>query len=106
MEAPFKAGMQRVVDNHPSVRQGRAVGLFGAVDLQGPDGNLTNHFHTPPPEPVGQFKRDLLAAGVFGLVRAPIMHWAPPLVVSEDEINDTVDKIDTALYTLDKGLGF
>ena len=45
--------------------------------------------------------RALRDEGVFGLVRPPFLHCAPPLVVSEDELHDGFDRVDRALDTLD-----
>ena len=40
----MEEGVQRLIDAHPSVRGGRAVGLFGCVDLQLPDGGAIPRF--------------------------------------------------------------
>ena len=35
-------------------------------------------------------------------VRAPILHITPPLIITEKELNDAFDRVDDALYELDK----
>ena len=35
-------------------------------------------------------------------VRAPVFHICPPLVITESELNDAFDRVDDALYELDK----
>jgi len=34
MHPHLKAGMQQLLDDHPSVKQARCVGLFGCLDIQ------------------------------------------------------------------------
>ena len=53
------------------------------------------------PQRSADFKKDLIDSGVFGFMRPPVMHWAPPLIITDEQINDTVDKIDAALYRAD-----
>jgi hypothetical protein len=42
----------------------------------------------------------------MGLLRAPHLHVAPPLTITEDELLDGFDRQDKALYVLDDALGF
>ena len=42
----------------------------------------------------------------MGLLRAPHMHVAPPLTITEKELLDGFDRQDKALDTLDEALGF
>jgi 4-aminobutyrate aminotransferase-like enzyme len=34
-------------------------------------------------------------------VRAPVLHIAPPLIITEVELNDAFDKIDDAMKVMD-----
>jgi hypothetical protein len=34
-------------------------------------------------------------------VRAPVLHLAPPLIITEPELNDALNRIDDALKVLD-----
>jgi len=98
--------IQKLVDRHQCVRQGRAAGLFGAIDLVGTDGNLIQPLQGPSPDAIGEFRKALADNGVFGLVRPPFLHCAPPLVISEAELRDGFARVDRALTVLDKALGF
>jgi taurine--2-oxoglutarate transaminase len=40
VEPVMKAGLKRLVDNHPSVKSARTTGLGGGFDLAGKDGNF------------------------------------------------------------------
>jgi len=96
----------RLVAEHPSVAQGRAMGLFGCLDLVTPDGRAMQPLRGPPHAALPAFKRALLDNGVFGLVRPPLLHTAPPLVINEAELRDGFDRVGRALSVLDKQLGF
>jgi len=93
--------MQHLVEAHPSVRQARAIGLFGCLDLVGPDGNMIQQYQQPNPLKVLEFKKAMLEGGLMGLFRPPLLHCAPPLIIDEAELLDGFQRLDKALYTLD-----
>jgi len=101
MEPILKEGLQTIVDNHNSARQARVSGLFGCVDIVGEDGQLVQHLHEKPSPKVAAFKAKLMELGIFGLFRPPLFHCAPPLVITEEELRDSLKKIDEAFYVLD-----
>jgi adenosylmethionine-8-amino-7-oxononanoate aminotransferase len=94
--------IQRLVDRHGSVRQGRAIGLFGCIDLVGPDGNMVQRYEDPRPPSVQRFWQAMLDQGLIGLFRPPLMHCAPPLVIEEDALRDGFARLDRALAALDE----
>jgi len=93
-----------LVARHPTVRQGRVLGLFGCLDLIGPDGRYVQPLGGPPHPAVAHFKRALSDEGVFGLVRVPLLHTAPPLIITEEQLRDGFDRVDRALSVLDDGV--
>ena len=95
-----------LVDAHPAVRQGRVAGLFGCLDLQGPDGKYMQPLAGPPHPAAAKFKAALLDEGIYGLVRPPLMHTAPPLVIDETQLRDGFARVDRALHVLDREMGF
>ena len=101
-EACMHALMSDIVSKHKSVRQARCVGLFGCFDLQTHhDGRMVQQLHEAMPEQVQLFKRELLDRGIYGLFRPPLFHCAPPLTISESELHDAFQRIDSALDVLD-----
>ena len=100
---------QRLVESHPSVLQARAVGLFGCLDLV--DGNgaelqpLSGPTNPAAATAIGALKKALLDEGVHSFVRAPYLHTAPPLIISEEELRDGFGRIDRALDAFDDALG-
>ena len=93
--------LQALVDRHPSVRQARAVGLFGCLDLADARGGAIQPLQGPSPPAVTAFRQALKAEGVYGLVRPPFLHCAPPLVIEEHELRDGFARVDRALDVLD-----
>lgn len=93
--------MQQLVDKHPSVRQARAIGLFGCLDLVGSDGNMVQKYQDPNPPQVHAFRKAMLDNGLIGLFRPPLLHCAPPLIIEEHELLDGFQRLDKALCALD-----
>ena len=42
----------------------------------------------------------------MGLLRPPLLHVAPPLSITEDELIDGFERQNEALYALDDALGY
>ena len=49
------------------------------------------------------FKKAMLANGLYGLFRPPLLHCAPPLTITEEQLRDGFKRLDRALNTLDDG---
>jgi 4-aminobutyrate aminotransferase-like enzyme len=62
---------------------------------------LLKTFFDPVPEKVNKFKAKLLENGIQTWVRPPVFHLAPPLIITEQELNTAFDKVDDALKVLD-----
>ena len=94
--------MEGLLKKHNCLRQGRQIGLFGAFDIIDKDGQLIQRqFHDPTPEVVNKFKLKLRENGVFMWVRAPVLHIAPPLIITEKELTENFAKISDALTIMD-----
>ena len=96
--------MQRLVDTHPTVRQGRALGLFGCIDLVDEKGMYLQPLHGPSPPAAAAFRAAMREEGIYGLLRLPFVHCAPPLVISEAELRDGFARIDRSLDVLDQAM--
>jgi adenosylmethionine-8-amino-7-oxononanoate aminotransferase len=93
--------MEKLVSKHSSVRQARAIGLFGCLDLVGADGNFIQEYQQAPSAKTMEFRKSMFANGLWGLFRPPLLHCAPPLVINEEELRDGFARLDKALDTLD-----
>lgn len=101
MEKVMVEEMQVLVEKHTSVRQARAIGLFGCLDLVGEDGNMVQQYQQPNPLKVVEFREAMIRNGLIGLFRPPLLHCAPPLIIEERELRDGFQRLDHALEVLD-----
>jgi len=102
----FKDHMERLAAKHPSIKQYRSVGLFGAFDAKAPNGEQPQWFHHPRMDAFTKYLQAFNSEGLIGLLRPPIIHIAPPLIINEEELAEGFDRHDRALDVLDKELGF
>lgn len=93
--------METLVEKHSSVRQGRAIGLFGCLDLVGPKGQFIQDYQDAPSEKTQRFRKAMFDNGLWGLFRPPLLHCAPPLVIKETELRDGFKRLSKALEVLD-----
>merc|ERR1719191_61299 len=93
-----------LVERHPSVKQGRAIGLFGCLDLQGKDGRAIQQLGMPFTPAVATLKKALVANGIMGMFRPPLLHCTPPLVITEPELRDGFQRVSRSLAELDAEL--
>jgi adenosylmethionine-8-amino-7-oxononanoate aminotransferase len=101
MEPVMMEELQKMVDNHTSVRQARCKGMFGCVDIVGEDGQYIQMVHDKPSDKIVQFRKKLLELGIYGFVRPPLFHCAPPIISTEAEIREGFAKVNEAFEVLD-----
>lgn len=98
----MRAHMDRLAAKHPSVREGRCVGLFGMVDIQknrrGESIAPYNGTH-PAMAELAQFFRD---EGLFTFVRWGSFMCNPPLCITEDQLEAGFEIIDRGLDITDR----
>lgn len=102
----FADAMQTVADNHPCIKQYRAIGLFGCFDVMNTDGTAPQLQHLPMQKAFAEYKNAFTEQGLIGLLRPPLLHVAPPLVITEEELLEGFERQDKALDVLDRALGF
>lgn len=102
LESVMKAQYQRLKNNHPTFKEGRAIGLFGMIDLQ------KNHAGEPlcPYNGTSVAMTELAKAfdqhGLFTFVRWNSFTCIPPLCITEAQLIEAFDIIDTCLSVADK----
>ena len=101
MEPVMVEEMQKLVENHSCVRQARAIGMFGCLDLVGSSGNMVQRYEEPRPEAVTALQKAMNENGLIGLFRPPLLHCAPPLITTEEELRDGFARLDKSLYAAD-----
>jgi len=102
MEPIMVRELSKIVEKHPSVRQARAIGLFGCLDLVGGRGeNFLQQYQDKQSDQTQAFRKAMFDNGLWGLFRPPLLHCAPPLIITEEELIDGFARLDKALETLD-----
>jgi taurine--2-oxoglutarate transaminase len=101
LERVMREEMDALAAAHPSVRGGRAVGLFGMIDLQrDASGAPFGGFNVKHPLMHDLYER-MLAEGVFAYVRWSTVMVLPPLCISEADLRDGYARIGRALDVMD-----
>lgn len=104
MQPVMMEEISKLVEKHESVRQGRCIGLFGCIDLQGKDGRSIQQLAAPSPAYVTKFRKTMFDHGLIALFRPPLLHCCPPLVITESELRDGFQRLSGALESLDADL--
>merc|ERR1712232_210039 len=104
LQAVMMEEINELVEEHRSVKAGRAIGLFGCIDLQGSDGKAIQRLGAVSPLAVQKFRNALVSNGIMGLFRPPLLHCAPPLVITEAELRDGFHRVSKSLEELDAAL--
>jgi taurine--2-oxoglutarate transaminase len=98
--------LRALAEKHPSVGDVRGLGLFWAVDLV-KDRKTKEPFNTPQdkvarrPLLVDQVTADLAKRGVTMMGWVSHLVLAPPLIVTEEQIDEAVGALDQALAIAD-----
>jgi taurine---2-oxoglutarate transaminase len=91
---------------HPSVGDVRAIGLFGCIELVTDKSTreplVPFNAKGPAAAPQNQIKQWLADEGLFTFVRWNQVYLSPPLIVTEEELNDALDRVDRVLDRVDQ----
>eukprot|EP00053_Salpingoeca_punica_P016989 m.162436 g.162436 ORF g.162436 m.162436 type:complete len:525 (+) comp17087_c1_seq1:37-1611(+) len=105
MEKHLQAGLNYLMDRHPSIKQARCVGLFGCFDVQkNTKGDFIARVFDPLPAPMIKFKKTLLENGLFTMMRGHTVFCNPPLIITEAQIKEAIDVLDKSLPVLDEAM--
>ena len=98
----MRAEMDRLQAKHPSVREGRCIGLFGMIDIQkNSRGERIAPYNGTHPA-MAELGRFLLDNGLFTFVRWGSFMCNPPLCITEEELRGGFEIIDRALEITDR----
>ena len=102
MQHVMRAEMDRLIDKHPSAKEGRALGLFGMMDVQkNSRGDLIapyNGTHPAMQELAAFFRSE----GLFTFVRWSHFMCNPPLCITKDQLLEAFAIIDRGLDITDR----
>jgi taurine---2-oxoglutarate transaminase len=96
---------ERLAERHPSVGAHRNLGLFGVLDLVR---DRSTHEPLAPfdgtSDEMQAIHRHFRERGLYAFLRYHMIHTTPPLSVSEEELAEGFEIIDTALEIADRGM--
>eukprot|EP00049_Salpingoeca_infusionum_P019278 m.361175 g.361175 ORF g.361175 m.361175 type:complete len:485 (-) comp19397_c0_seq1:552-2006(-) len=100
MELVMRSELDALKAKHPSVKEGRCIGLFGMVDVQrNSKGDLIAPYNGSHPAMLEMVKE--LSKSIYTFARWSHFTLCPPLIISEDELREGFGVIDRALDITD-----
>lgn len=109
--------MARLVQKHRCVYQARIIGAFGCLDLAPGLQDFASWWWWPVcgkrsldmngaslPKIAQLVSESMKKHGLFALFRSPLMHIAPPLVITEEELLEMFSRIDRVLNDVEAQL--
>jgi len=102
MESVMRAEMDRLTEKHPSVREGRCIGLFGMIDLQrntaGEPMAPYNGAH-PAMQALNAYFQE---QGLFTFIRWGSFMCNPPLCITQEQLLEAFAIVDRGLDITDE----
>jgi taurine--2-oxoglutarate transaminase len=105
LQPVMREEMDRLKSRHPSVKEGRVIGLFGILELQrNALGELLVPFRGTH-KALTELRKALLERGLFTLTWDSAVFCNPPLSISEPQLRDGFAILDSALSITDAAYG-
>ncbi|MDF1565241.1 MAG: aminotransferase class III-fold pyridoxal phosphate-dependent enzyme [Deltaproteobacteria bacterium] len=104
LQGVMRSEMDRLQAKHPSVKEGRCLGLFGMMDLQkSADGTRAAGYNenSPVMAKLGAFFRE---NGLFTFIRWGSFMCNPPLCITEEQLLEGFEIIDRGLEITDAAM--
>ncbi len=102
LETVMKSEMAALKDKHPSFGAGRALGLFGIVEVRKNSKNEPMAPYNGNSEAMQKLARFFKDEGLFTFVRWHTFMCNPPLMISEQQLKEGFAIIDRGLEITDK----
>jgi len=100
IEPVLKEGIDALCAKYECLGNGRQIGAFGCMDMLDKYGNPVQQLdgsNCTHPDAVLGYRQAMKANGLYGFLRPPFIHCAPPLVISPDELREGFSRQDKAL---------
>eukprot|EP01022_Parablepharisma_sp_SALTPOND_P017187 TRINITY_DN2694_c1_g2_i1.p1 TRINITY_DN2694_c1_g2~~TRINITY_DN2694_c1_g2_i1.p1 ORF type:complete len:1693 (+),score=399.45 TRINITY_DN2694_c1_g2_i1:31868-36946(+) len=94
----FKAGLEKLGEKHGYIGDVRCIGLFGCLEMV--KDRETREPMAPwngAPGLMAHITKALLDNGIAAYVRWNYIFLTPPIIINEEEMNDSLERIDKAL---------
>jgi taurine--2-oxoglutarate transaminase len=98
----MRSEMDRLQAKHPSVKEGRCIGLFGMMDIRkNGRGDFITPYNGSHPA-MNRLAKSFRDNGLFTFVRWSSFTCNPPLMITEAELREGFAIIDRALALTDE----
>lgn len=102
LESVMRSEMDRLKAKHPSVKEGRCIGLFGMIDLQkNSRGEAIAPYNGAHPA-MGKLASKFLELGLFTFTRWNNFTCNPPLCITKEQLLEAFDIVDRSLSVTDE----
>ena len=102
LESVMRSEMDRLQEKHPSVKEGRCIGLFGMMDLQKSSrGERLAPYNGTHPA-MGKLGKHFRDNGLFTFLRWGSFMCNPPLCITEEQLREGFAIIDEGLNLTDE----
>lgn len=98
----MRSEMDRLTAKHPSVKEGRCIGLFGMIDLQKNSQGEPMAPYNGTSEAMGQLGAFFRENGLFTFVRWGSFMCNPPLCITEEQLLECFEIVDRGLDVTDQ----
>ena len=99
-ERVIAPAMEKIAKDHPSVGNVRGKGFFWAIEFVSDQDAKT----PMGGEAMGAFGAELKKAGIWPMVSGHRLHFAPPLITTEEQLNWALEIVDRAASVVDQAL--
>jgi taurine---2-oxoglutarate transaminase len=101
LESVMRSEMDRLIEKHPSVREGRCIGLFGMIDLQKNSQGESMAPYNGTSEAMQKLGAAFREKGLFTFVRWGSFMCNPPLCITKEQLLEAFAIIDESLDVTD-----
>ncbi|MBV9409455.1 MAG: aminotransferase class III-fold pyridoxal phosphate-dependent enzyme [Candidatus Eremiobacteraeota bacterium] len=102
IEPRLRAGLERLRDKHEIIGDVRGIGAFFALEFVSDRKTRTPliPWQGTSPGPMATFSAALKKHGAYAFLRYNILPIAPPLIITDDQIDETIAIVDAAVTEL------
>jgi len=101
LEEVMHSEINRLKEKHPSLKGGRAIGLFGILDIQSDTSGTPIAGYNSNHPAMAELRQFLLNEGLFTFLRWSHVYCNPPLCISKEELLEGFEIIDRGLNITD-----
>jgi taurine--2-oxoglutarate transaminase len=102
LEPVMKEEMARLQQKHPSMKAGRAIGLFGMIDLQKNARGEPFHPYGSSGPVMAALNKTFRELGLVTFIKNSNFTCIPPLCIREDELREGFAIVDKGLDVVDR----